>query len=119
MTPTHPLVPMASAGCACCASTQDGSGQDIPAAVPTTPGTDGPGAPAPAPATTYRVEGMTCGHCARAVTTALEAVDGVHAASIELVPGGVCAVTVTSDRPVPFDSVRVAVEDAGYSLAPS
>lgn len=119
MTPTRPLLPMVSTGCACCASTQDGSGQDVSAAAPAIPATDEPGAPAPAPATTYRVEVMTCGHCAGAVTAALEAVDGVRAVSIELVPGGVCAVTVTNDRPVPFDTVRAAAEDAGYSLAPS
>ena len=33
---------------------------------------------------TYRIEGMTCDHCVRAVTKALEALDGVERAVVTL-----------------------------------
>ena len=50
---------------------------------------------------TYRVTGMTCEHCVRAVSGELRALDGVSDVAIELVPGGACVVTVTSDGPLP------------------
>ena len=46
--------------------------------------------------TTYKVTGMTCEHCANAVTTEVSALDGVSAVQVELVPNGVSLVTVTS-----------------------
>ena len=46
---------------------------------------------------TYQVTGMTCEHCVRAVTEEIESLDGVSAVAVELVPGGISAVTVTSD----------------------
>jgi copper chaperone len=33
--------------------------------------------------TNLKIEGMTCGHCVRSVTQALEAVPGVQAAKVE------------------------------------
>lgn len=107
MTPeTRTPLPMASAGCACCAPAP-ASDQAAPA-VET--------APSAGTSTTYQVRGMTCGHCAASVTeelTALEAVTEVH---IDLVAGGVSAVTVTATRPLSTTEVRAAVEDAGYIL---
>ena len=38
--------------------------------------------------TTYQVTGMTCEHCARAVTEEIESLDGVSAVAVDLVPGG-------------------------------
>ena len=48
---------------------------------------------------TYQVTGMTCEHCVRAVSSELKTVDGVTGVTVELVPGGQSAVTVTSGCP--------------------
>ena len=63
--------------------------------------------------TTYTVKGMTCGHCAQAVTTELSKLAGVTSVSVD-VPGG--QVTVRSDQPVPTTAVAEAVDEAGYEL---
>jgi copper chaperone CopZ len=69
-------------------------------------------------ATTYQVTGMTCEHCARAVSTELGALDGVSDVAVELVPGGASAVTVTSDAPLAVAAVAAALDEAGdYQLA--
>jgi copper chaperone len=69
-------------------------------------------------ATTYRVTGMTCEHCARAVSAELRAIDGVSDVAVELVPGGASAVTVTSDAPLAAAAVAAALDEAGaYWLA--
>ena len=69
-------------------------------------------------ATTYRVSGMTCEHCARAVSAELRALDGVSDVAVELVPGGASAVTVTSDAPLADAAVAAAIDEAGaYRLA--
>jgi copper chaperone len=69
-------------------------------------------------ATTYRVTGMTCEHCARAVSAELRALDGVSDVALELVPGGASAVTVTSDAPLAAAAVAAALDEAGaYRLA--
>src|SRR6266536_2659033 len=49
---------------------------------------------------TYQVSGMTCEHCARAVTAKLKQLGGVSDVTVGLVPGGVSAVTVTSEAPL-------------------
>jgi copper chaperone len=63
---------------------------------------------------TYTVNGMTCGHCATAVTAELTRLPGVHDVQVELPTG---AIIVVSDGPLPIDEVRVAVDEAGYELA--
>ena len=63
---------------------------------------------------TYTVTGMTCGHCVSAVTTEISAIDGVGDVRVDLGSG---AVTVTSDGPLSSESVRAAVDEAGYDLA--
>jgi copper chaperone len=63
--------------------------------------------------TTYQVTGMTCEHCARAVTGELTAVPGVAQVSVTLVPGGKSAVTVTSEAPLPAEAVAAALDQAG------
>ncbi|MGB8021759.1 MAG: heavy-metal-associated domain-containing protein [Candidatus Nanopelagicales bacterium] len=67
--------------------------------------------------TTYAVIGMTCGHCVKAVTEELSALPGVSVVSVELVKGGVSKATVTSSEPLPDESVRAAIDEAGYELA--
>ena len=65
-------------------------------------------------AITYRVQGMTCGGCARHVEKALRIVDGVVSVSID-VPNG----TATVGGTAPFESLAASVEAAGYTLMPS
>ncbi|NYI08183.1 heavy-metal-associated domain-containing protein [Allostreptomyces psammosilenae] len=63
--------------------------------------------------TTYRIEGMTCGHCANAVTTELSALDAVATVEVDVAAG---TATVTSSGPLPEQAVREAVDEAGYTL---
>jgi copper ion binding protein len=63
---------------------------------------------------TYTVTGMTCGHCVSAVTEEVTALPGVTAVDVDLASG---RLTVTSDAPVDDDTVRAAVDEAGYELA--
>jgi copper chaperone CopZ len=63
--------------------------------------------------TTYSVEGMTCEHCVRAVTTELVILPGVQSVDVDLESG---AVTVTSNGPLDESAVREAVDEAGYEL---
>jgi copper chaperone CopZ len=67
---------------------------------------------------TYQVTGMTCEHCTRAVSEELTALDGVTGVSVDLVPGGTSAVTVSSEAPVAEQAVAAALDEAGdYRLA--
>jgi copper chaperone len=69
---------------------------------------------------TYRVTGMTCEHCVRAVSGELKALGGVSDVAVDLVPGGVSAVTVTSDGPLTRQAVAEALDEAGdYRFAGS
>ncbi len=67
--------------------------------------------------TTYRVDGMTCAHCVQSVTDELSALPGVKDVSVELNAGQTSEVTVVSDDPLDTESVRAAIDEAGYSLA--
>jgi copper chaperone CopZ len=62
----------------------------------------------------YTVNGMTCSHCVTAVTSELTGLDGVQDVQIDL---GTGRVTVTSAAPLSDESVRAAVDEAGYELA--
>ena len=62
---------------------------------------------------TYRVDGMTCGHCVHAVSTEIAKLDGVTNVSVDLDTG---QVSVTSDSPLPDEAVIAAVDEAGYEL---
>jgi copper chaperone CopZ len=64
--------------------------------------------------TTYTVTGMTCGHCAHAVSGELSKLDGVTNVNVDVASG---AVTVTSEGPLAEQDVREAVDEAGYELA--
>jgi copper chaperone len=68
--------------------------------------------------TIYAVTGMTCEHCVHAVSNELTRLGGVTGVTVELVPGGQSAVTVTSDQPLLTDDVSAALDEAGdYQLA--
>ncbi|WP_405488880.1 heavy-metal-associated domain-containing protein [Nocardia sp. NBC_00511] len=62
----------------------------------------------------YTVQGMTCGHCAGAVTKALTAIDGIDTVEVNVEAG---QVTVTGAAADSVDLIRAAVDDAGYELA--
>lgn len=64
--------------------------------------------------TTYRVTGMTCEHCVRAVSGEVAEIEGVTDVQVDLPTG---EVTVTSDAPLDTEDVRAAVDEAGYELA--
>ncbi|MBL8776960.1 MAG: heavy-metal-associated domain-containing protein [Acidimicrobiales bacterium] len=63
--------------------------------------------------TTYRVEGMTCEHCVRAVSEEVGALAGVTDVQVDLATG---EVAVTSSAPLEARAVRDAVDEAGYEL---
>jgi copper chaperone CopZ len=66
--------------------------------------------------TTYRVSGMTCGHCVNAVTEEVGKLPGVTGVTIYLVAGGTSDVHVASEAPLDEAQVREAVDEAGYEL---
>ena len=61
--------------------------------------------------TDYAVRGMTCAHCAGAVTAEISKVPGVTGVQVDVAAG---RVTVHSDQPVAADAITDAVEEAGY-----
>jgi copper chaperone len=109
-----PLINSGSS-CACCApaGTSAASTADIAA------GATAAQSAAAEVTTVLQVTGMTCGHCVASVTEELRAIDGVSAVDVDLVPGGSSAVSVTSAAALDSAAVEAAVEEAGYSLAPS
>jgi copper chaperone len=69
---------------------------------------------------TYRVNGMTCGHCVSAVQEELFALDGVDDVAVDLHTGGISNVRVTSAQPLSDDRVAAALDEAGdHALDPS
>jgi len=62
---------------------------------------------------TYSVSGMTCAHCVGSVSAEVGQIPGVTGVAVDLASG---AVTVTSARPLDEDTVRAAVDEAGYEL---
>ncbi|MFE2182864.1 heavy-metal-associated domain-containing protein [Streptomyces sp. NPDC059455] len=64
--------------------------------------------------TVYKVTGMTCGHCEGAVTEEIGGLDGVTSVKAVASTG---QVTVVSAGPLDDESVRAAVDEAGYELA--
>jgi copper chaperone CopZ len=63
--------------------------------------------------TTYTVAGMTCAHCVSAVTQELSDLVGVEAVDVDLATG---SVTVVSAAELDAETVREAVDEAGYTL---
>ncbi|HEU5470674.1 MAG TPA: heavy-metal-associated domain-containing protein [Actinophytocola sp.] len=62
---------------------------------------------------TYSVTGMTCGHCANAVTEEVGRLSGVRTVEVDVAAG---TVTVTSEAPLARAEIRDAVTEAGYTL---
>jgi copper chaperone CopZ len=61
---------------------------------------------------TMNIDGMSCGHCVRAVTRALESVNGVEVEQVDL---GTATVRYYSQATSPA-RIAEAVEDEGYRV---
>jgi len=64
----------------------------------------------------YRLVGLTCGHCVASVTEEVEGIPGVTTVAIDLVPGGESGLTISSDHQLSREQIAVAVTEAGYQL---
>ena len=64
-----------------------------------------------ADAITLQVEGMSCGHCIRAVTNAITALDGAAKVEVDL-----AAKRVVAETSLPRTDVVRAVEEEGFSV---
>jgi copper chaperone len=60
-----------------------------------------------------KVKGMSCGHCAAAVTRALLGLPGVSEVKVDLASG---RVTYQSAGPVPAEAVARVIKTAGYEV---
>ena len=99
------LLPMGSPGCSCCGPASRADTASTPATSDSSVGRSTP---------SYQVTGLTCGHCAKSVTQALQALPQVDDVQIDLAAGEVSTVTVTGV--VPPEMVRRAIEEAGYTV---
>ncbi len=61
----------------------------------------------------YRVTGMACSHCVSAVRAELSALEGVVGIEVDLRPGGLSTVHVTSAGRLTEAQVAAALEEAG------
>ncbi|MAL99316.1 MAG: heavy metal-binding protein [Alteromonadaceae bacterium] len=61
--------------------------------------------------TMLKIKGMTCGHCQRAVTQALENVDGVKSAVVDLEAG---TAAVQASESTATEALLEAVREEGY-----
>jgi len=62
--------------------------------------------------TSYKVAGMTCGHCVMAVTQEVGEVPGVDHVEVDLDGGRL----VVRGEGVSEEAVRAAVDEAGYAV---
>ncbi len=62
---------------------------------------------------TYTVQGMTCAHCAGAVTREVRLVDGVGDVRVDVSTG---TLTVEATGPVSSEAIAAAVDEAGYTV---
>ncbi len=63
--------------------------------------------------TTYDVTGMTCDHCAHAVSTEVGTIEGVHTVDVDVTTGKLIVV----GEGFTDEQVAAAVDEAGYSVA--
>ncbi|NSL51008.1 cation transporter [Calidifontibacillus erzurumensis] len=62
---------------------------------------------------TLQVSGMTCGHCEKAVTNALMAIEGVENVEVDLKTGNV---KINAQENVSEQVLKEAVEEQGYDV---
>ena len=63
---------------------------------------------------TFKVVGMTCGHCVSSVTSEVSKLGGVTKVDVDLASG---SVTVESNLPIDKAAIASAVDEAGFALA--
>jgi copper chaperone len=59
----------------------------------------------------FNVEGMSCQHCVSAVTKAIRETDAAADVRVDLAAG-----TVTVESSAPVDTLKEAIDDAGYTV---
>jgi copper chaperone len=59
----------------------------------------------------FKVQGMTCGHCVKAVTHAVQLLDNAAAVSVELDSG-----EVVIDSGLPRERLVEAIREEGYTV---
>ncbi|MDQ1038522.1 copper chaperone CopZ [Streptomyces sp. V3I8] len=64
--------------------------------------------------TVYQVSGMSCGHCEGSVSGEISEIAGVTSVKAVASTG---EVTVVSTAPLDVETVRAAVDEAGFELA--
>jgi copper chaperone len=64
---------------------------------------------------TYKVAGMTCGHCVSSVTAAVSGLDGVEHVDVDL-GAGLVTVTVKAVHGLKRAGLAAAIDDAGFEL---
>lgn len=62
---------------------------------------------------TYAVEGMTCAHCAGAVSREVRRIEGVSDVRVDVAAG---TLTVGATTRVSDDAIAAAVDEAGYTV---
>ena len=62
---------------------------------------------------TVKIEGMSCQHCVKAVTKALEAIPGVTDVKVDLARG---EASFEEEQPVDEQTLRERLRKAGYRL---
>lgn len=63
--------------------------------------------------TTIKIKGMTCRHCAMAVTKALSGMDGIRDVQVNLETG---EASFTEEKPVDRALIRERISKAGYEV---
>ncbi|MDV2978112.1 UNVERIFIED_CONTAM: heavy-metal-associated domain-containing protein [Actinomycetes bacterium ARC8] len=63
-----------------------------------------------------KISGMTCGHCVSSVTEELKELDGVQEVDVILDAKGVSTANVTTTASVSEESIRAAIDEAGYTV---
>ncbi len=64
------------------------------------------------PVQAFQVQGMSCGHCVRAVTQAVQAIDPQAQVQVDLDSG-----RVQVQSPQPREALAQAIRDEGYTVA--
>ena len=71
------------------------------------------------PEKNIKVQGMTCDHCVNAVTDALNKISGVTGVNIALNTDAPTPVNIVADNDISDADIKLAVEEAGYTIAPA
>jgi copper chaperone len=61
--------------------------------------------------TTFKISGMSCGHCVMAVKKALAGVPGISEAKVEI-----GSAVISAEGALNVEAVKAAIEDAGYDV---